>query len=87
MEIKESNETRKRTKIKDFIFFSLPRIVEYQQLIMRNSYVFERVKGVGIIGGDETKTWVLSGSMLRAYGIIQWDHHQNENVECDDEFD
>ncbi|CAL9778322.1 unnamed protein product [Musa acuminata subsp. burmannicoides] len=24
--------------------------------------------------------------MLRAFGIIQWDHYQIENVECDDKF-
>lgn len=51
---------------------------------MQNLYFLERVEGVGIIDGEEARNQGLSGPMLRAFEIIQWDHYQIENVECDD---
>lgn len=47
--------------------------------LLRESYFLERGKGIGIIGRGETLNWVLSGSMLRVFGI-KWD-------ECYDKFD
>ncbi|KAK9081070.1 hypothetical protein Scep_031065 [Stephania cephalantha] len=61
-------------------------VTEYQKLITRNPIFFERVEGVGVIGGEEAINWGLSGPMLRASGI-QWDLRKVDNYECYDEFD
>lgn len=46
----------------------------------------ERVEGVGIINGEETINWGLSGPMLRASGI-QWDLRKVDRYECYNKFD
>ncbi|KAK9081575.1 hypothetical protein Sjap_026583 [Stephania japonica] len=76
---------REREFIYD-LFEAATGVTEYQKLITRNPIFFERVEGVGIIGGEEAINWGLSGPMLRASGI-QWDLRKVDNYECYDEFD
>ncbi|KAK8928922.1 hypothetical protein KSP39_PZI017762 [Platanthera zijinensis] len=52
----------------DFCNYFLKEVIEYQKLLTRNTIFFERVEGVGIISGEETINWGLSGPMLRASG-------------------
>ncbi|KAH0446100.1 hypothetical protein IEQ34_023891 [Dendrobium chrysotoxum] len=70
----------------DFCDSFFTEVVEYQKLITRNPIFLERVEGVGIIGGEETRNWGLSGPMLRASGI-QWDLRKVDRYECDKKFD
>ncbi|KAK9081054.1 hypothetical protein Scep_031049 [Stephania cephalantha] len=76
---------RERELIYD-LFEAATGVTEYQKLITRNPIFFERVEGVGVIGGEEAINWGLSGPMLRASGI-QWDLRKVDNYECYDEFD
>ncbi|KAH0445450.1 hypothetical protein IEQ34_025457 [Dendrobium chrysotoxum] len=87
----ESVQVPKRASYIRVLMLELSRIashlsVEYQKLITRNPIFLERVEGVGIIGGEETRNWGLSGPMLRASGI-QWDLRKVDRYECDKKFD
>nr|QKV48220.1 NADH-plastoquinone oxidoreductase subunit 7 [Oreorchis foliosa var. indica] len=75
-----------KDKCFDFCDSFLTEVVEYQKLITRNPIFLERVEGVGIIGGEETINWDLSGPMLRASGI-QWDLRKVDRYECYNKFD
>ncbi|MBA0629381.1 hypothetical protein Godav_023951, partial [Gossypium davidsonii] len=42
--------------------------------------ILERVKGIGVIGGEEAINWGLSGPMLLAYRI-KWDLRKVDHYE------
>ncbi|KAL3538018.1 hypothetical protein ACH5RR_001384 [Cinchona calisaya] len=73
-------------KCLDFFDYFLRGVTEYQKIIAHNLIFFERVEGIGFIGGEEALNWGLSGRMLRASGI-QWDLRKVDHYECYDEFD
>ncbi|KAH0446472.1 hypothetical protein IEQ34_024694 [Dendrobium chrysotoxum] len=52
----------------DFCDSFFTEVVEYQKLITRNPIFLERVEGVGIIGGEETRNW---GYQDQCYELLE----------------
>jgi NADH-quinone oxidoreductase subunit D len=50
----------------------LPKVDEYEELLTNNRIWVGRLKGVGILSGDECKEFGVTGPVLRAAGV-KWD--------------
>ncbi len=55
--------------VKDFIEYFPKRLKEYDKLVMRNSLIKARTKGIGVFNAEEAIEWGASGSNLRATGF------------------
>jgi NADH-quinone oxidoreductase subunit D len=59
-------------QVKAFCDMFLPKVDEYEELLTGNRIWIERLKGVGILNGEECKQYGVTGPMLRAAGV-KWD--------------
>ena len=58
--------------VKAFCKMFLPKVDEYEELLTNNRIWVGRLKGVGILTGDECKEYGVTGPVLRAAGV-KWD--------------
>jgi NADH-quinone oxidoreductase subunit D len=58
--------------VKAFCDMFLPKVDEYEELLTNNRIWVGRLKGVGILSGDECKEYGVTGPVLRAAGV-KWD--------------
>jgi len=58
--------------IHDFCNMFLPKVDEYEELLTGNRIWVGRLKGVGLLNGDECKEYGVTGPVLRAAGV-EWD--------------
>ena len=57
-------------KIKDLVFERLPRkIEEFDRLLTENELMVSRLKGVGVLSGEDAIAYSMVGPMLRASGV------------------
>ena len=59
-------------QVKAFCDMFLPKVDEYEELLTNNRIWVARLKGVGILTGDECKEFGVTGPVLRAAGV-KWD--------------
>src|SRR3954452_20028643 len=59
-------------EVKAFCDMFLPKVDEYEELLTNNRIWVGRLKGVGILSGDECKEYGVTGPVLRAAGV-KWD--------------
>ena len=55
--------------IREFVDYFPKRLQEYDKLVMRNSIIKGRTKGIGIFTAEEAIEWGITGSNLRATGL------------------
>ena len=58
--------------VKEFCEMFPPKVVEYEELLTNNRIWAGRLKGVGILNGDDCKEYGVTGPVLRAAGV-KWD--------------
>jgi NADH-quinone oxidoreductase subunit D len=58
--------------VAEFCKMFLPKVDEYEELLTNNRIWLGRLKGIGILNGDECKEYGVTGPMLRAAGV-KWD--------------
>jgi NADH-quinone oxidoreductase subunit D len=58
--------------VRAFCDMFLPKVDEYEELLTSNRIWVKRLKGVGILTGDECKEYGVTGPVLRAAGV-KWD--------------
>ncbi len=63
--------------MRDFIKYLPPRLVEYDQTVMRNFIFKARTKGIGSFTVDEAIDWGVTGPNLRACGL-EWDFRKRQ---------
>jgi len=56
----------------EFCRMFLPKVDEYEELLSNNRIWVGRLKGIGILTGDECKEYGVTGPLLRAAGV-KWD--------------
>src|SRR5207249_303333 len=59
-------------QVNAFCDMFLPKVDEYEELLTNNRIWVARLKGVGILSGDECKEFGVTGPVLRAAGV-KWD--------------
>src|SRR6516225_2996715 len=59
-------------QVKAFCEMFLPKVDEYEELLTNNRIWVSRLKGVGILSGEECKEYGVTGPVLRAAGV-KWD--------------
>jgi NADH-quinone oxidoreductase subunit D len=59
-------------QVNAFCDMFLPKVDEYEELLTHNRIWVARLKGVGILSGDECKEFGVTGPVLRAAGV-KWD--------------
>jgi NADH-quinone oxidoreductase subunit D len=59
-------------QVKAFCDMFPPKVDEYEELLTGNRMWIDRLKGIGILTGEECKQYGVTGPMLRAAGV-KWD--------------
>ncbi|HEX5410524.1 MAG TPA: NADH-quinone oxidoreductase subunit C/D [Terriglobia bacterium] len=62
---------------RDFLKYLPPRLVEYDQVVMKNGIFKARTQGVGVMTVDQAIEWGVTGPMLRAAGM-DWDFRKKQ---------
>jgi len=58
--------------IRDFIDYLPKRLDDYEDMVLKNSILKKRTKGIGVYNSHEALDWGVTGSGLRATGL-DWD--------------
>ena len=74
--------------IKEFVDYFPARLAEYDKMIMNNTVIKQRTRGVGVMNTQDAFDWAMTGPALRATGL-EWDYRKQrpysgyENFEFD----
>ncbi len=74
--------------IREFVEYFPKRLDEYHKMVMENTVIKQRTRGVGSIDTENAFDWAMTGPALRATGL-EWDYRKNrpysgyENFEFD----
>jgi NADH-quinone oxidoreductase subunit C/D len=74
--------------IREFVDYFPKRLDEYHKMVMENTVIKQRTRGVGTIDTANAFDWAMTGPALRATGL-EWDYRKNrpysgyENFEFD----
>lgn len=74
--------------VREFVDYFPARLAEYDKMIMQNTVVKQRSRGVGAMTTQDAFDWAITGPMLRATGL-EWDYRKErpysgyENFEFD----
>ncbi len=75
-------------RIREFVDYFPKRLDEYDKMVMANSTIRQRTRGVGTISTQDCFDWGITGPAIRATGL-EWDYRKNrpysgyENFEFD----
>lgn len=72
--------------VKEFVDYLPARLVEYDKMMMANSILKGRTKGIGAFTKDEAIEWGVTGPGLRACGF-EWDWRKQQSYGGYDQFD
>jgi len=61
--------------IREFVNYFPARLAEYDTMVMANSVIRQRTRGVGVIDTAGTFDWAMTGPALRATGL-EWDYRK-----------
>jgi len=62
--------------IREFVEYFPKRLAEYDRMVMANSVIRQRTRGVGVIDTAGAFDWAMTGPALRATGL-EWDYRKN----------
>lgn len=74
--------------IRDFVDYFPARLAEYDKMVMNNTVIKQRTRGVGVMNTQDAFDWAMTGPALRATGL-EWDYRKQrpysgyENFEFD----
>ncbi|MGV3590963.1 MAG: NADH-quinone oxidoreductase subunit C/D, partial [Gammaproteobacteria bacterium] len=74
--------------IREFVDYFPKRLAEYEVMVMQNTVIKQRTRGVGTMNTQDAFDWAMTGPALRATGL-EWDYRKNrpysgyENFEFD----
>jgi len=74
--------------IREFVDYFPARLAEYDKMVMQNTMIKQRTRGVGSMNTQDAYDWAMTGPALRATGL-EWDYRKNrpysgyENFEFD----
>lgn len=74
--------------IREFVDYFPKRLAEYEVMVMQNTVIKQRTRGVGSMNTQDAFDWAMTGPALRATGL-EWDYRKNrpysgyENFEFD----
>jgi NADH-quinone oxidoreductase subunit C/D len=75
-------------RVKEFVDYFPKRLAEYDKMVMANTTIRQRTRGVGVMNTQDAFDWGMTGAALRATGL-EWDYRKNrpysgyENFEFD----
>ncbi|CBL46197.1 NADH dehydrogenase I, chain CD [gamma proteobacterium HdN1] len=72
--------------VREFLDYMPPRLQHYDKMVMRNSIIRQRTRGIGSISTEEALEWGASGAMLRATGL-NWDVRKKQPYSGYDQFE
>jgi NADH-quinone oxidoreductase subunit D len=73
-------------KVKTFVHYFRPKIVELNNLLSYNKIFIERTANVGVLPADVAVNYAVSGPVLRGSGV-KWDLRKNDPYSIYDRFD
>jgi NADH (or F420H2) dehydrogenase, subunit C len=62
--------------IREFVEYFPKRLAEYDKMVMQNTVIKQRTRGVGVIDTAGVFDWAMTGPALRATGL-EWDYRKN----------
>ncbi|MGR8998123.1 MAG: NADH-quinone oxidoreductase subunit C/D [Gammaproteobacteria bacterium] len=62
-------------RVREFVGYLLPRLDQYDKMVMKNSLIKRRTQGVGSYTSAEAIDWSATGAGLRATGLA-WDYRK-----------
>jgi NADH-quinone oxidoreductase subunit C/D len=62
--------------IREFVDYFPARLAEYDKMVMNNSVIRQRTRGVGVMNTQDAFDWGMTGPALRATGL-EWDYRKN----------
>ena len=62
-------------RVREFVGYLLPRLDQYDKLVMKNNLIKRRTQGVGSYTSAEAIDWSATGAGLRATGLA-WDYRK-----------
>ena len=74
------------TMVREFLAYFVPRLDEYDAMVMRNGIFRARTVGVGEYGPEEALEWGVTGPGLRATGM-EWDFRKERPYSAYDQLD
>ncbi|CAG0929454.1 NADH-quinone oxidoreductase subunit C/D [Planctomycetaceae bacterium] len=74
------------TLVRAFTKYMPERLREYEEVVLRNSIIKARTKGLGVLTADEAMEWGVTGPNLRACGV-PWDLRKKRPYSGYDQFE
>jgi NADH-quinone oxidoreductase subunit C/D len=62
-------------RVREFVGYLLPRLDQYDKMVMKNSLIKRRTQGIGSYTSAEAIDWSATGAGLRATGLA-WDYRK-----------
>lgn len=62
--------------IREFVDYFPARLAEYDKMVMQNTVIKQRTRGVGVMNTQDAFDWGMTGPALRATGF-EWDYRKN----------
>ena len=62
--------------IREFVDYVPARLAEYDKMVMQNTVIKQRTRGVGVMNTQDAFDWGMTGPALRATGF-EWDYRKN----------
>lgn len=61
--------------IREFVDYFPARLAEYDKMVMANTVIKQRTRGVGVMNTQDAFDWAMTGPALRATGL-EWDYRK-----------
>ena len=62
--------------IREFVDYFPARLAEYDKMVMANTMIKQRTRGIGVMNTQDAFDWAMTGPALRATGL-EWDYRKN----------
>ena len=62
--------------VREFVDYFPARLAEYDKMVMANTVIKQRTRGVGVMNTQDAFDWGMTGPALRATGF-EWDYRKN----------
>lgn len=62
--------------VREFVDYFPARLAEYDKIVMQNTIIKQRTRGIGVMNTQDAFDWGMTGPALRATGL-EWDYRKN----------